>query len=67
MSDGEIVHLDSYQALETLMERDYKTDKFIFAMFLDDSHMSTYISENLNDMELCYLIKILEETRMGLA
>lgn len=61
------IELDSCQTLETLFKRDYDTSKFLVAMFLDgDSSTSTYISGDLSDIELTYLIQHLKDRREAL-
>lgn len=60
-----VVELDSAQTLETLFKRDYGSTKFAIAVYLDgkDQELATYISDDLDDMELCYLIDSLQERR----
>lgn len=62
----EIKHLDSHQSLETLFKRDYDTDKFIICAVLPGDKYSTYISGELNDVELTYLIQCLKDRRRAM-
>jgi len=59
---AEIIDLDSIGSLERIFNRDYCSSKFVIACYLDDGQekLATYISENINELELCYLISELE-------
>ena len=63
-----IIDLDSIGSLERIFNRDYNSSKFIIACYLDDKQeqLASYISADLSDIELCYLIAELERRRMEL-
>lgn len=60
-----VINLDSHGSLERIFKRDYDSTKFVIAAYLDDDNkkLASYISHELNDMELCYLISELERRR----
>tara|TARA_R110000868_G_scaffold411262_1_gene702566 strand:+ start:650 stop:856 length:207 start_codon:yes stop_codon:yes gene_type:complete len=61
-----IVELDSFQSLENIMERDYKTNKFVVSCYLENGNLMSHISDGMTDMELCYLIENLKDRRRAI-
>ncbi len=63
-----IVVLDEYrvQKLETIFKRDLNSTRFVTAIYIEDDKLATYISDDISDMELCYLISELERRRREL-
>jgi hypothetical protein len=60
-----IKNLDSVGSLERIFNRDYNSQKFVIACYLDNknNNLATYISDDLTDMELTYLIQTLKDRR----
>ena len=60
---NKVVELDSFQTLEKLFERDYKTDKFMISIIVkdenDEDEYRTHISDNLNARDINYISGIL--------
>lgn len=61
-----IVELDSFQTLEDIFKRDYGSTKFVVTCYLENGNLSSYISSDLTDMELCYLIENLKDRRRAI-
>ena len=55
-----IVELDSIGSLERIFNRDYNSSKFVIACYLNESQLASYISSEISEMELCYLISELQ-------
>jgi hypothetical protein len=60
---AEVEHLDSHGSLERLVKRDYKSDKFIVGVVLGEGIFSTYISSAVGEVELVYMIQMLQDRR----
>jgi hypothetical protein len=65
---NKIIDLDGAGSLERIFNRDYNSTKFVIACYLDSSNekLASYISEDLDDIELCYLVQELERRRREL-
>ena len=57
-----IINLDSIGSLERIFNRDYNSSKFVIACYLDNENKSlaSYISDDIDEIELCYLISELQ-------
>lgn len=60
-----VSYLDSAGSLERIFNRDYSSSKFVMACYLDDDNgnLSSYISGEMNAMELTFLISELERRK----
>jgi len=66
MSKSNIFHLDDVGSIERFCKRDFNSKKLVVSCYVDDEQekLFSYISPDLDDIELCYLIKELERRRM---
>lgn len=59
-----VINLDDYRGLEEIVRRQFGSEKFVFAVINEEfGTVTSYISPDNSDLESCYLIDSLKETR----
>ena len=59
-----VISIDEYLTIKTIINRDFGSKKFIFTILTDDNEsVITYISDDLNDFEVINLIQSLTDHR----
>lgn len=53
---------EEVQDVSEVVKKQFNTDKYVIGVMNDDNCI-TYISNNIGDMELCYLIDTLRQRR----
>lgn len=56
-----VIDINEFKAIEKII-KDRLGDKFVIA-YMDGTNCSTYISEGVTDMELCYMADTLNDRR----
>lgn len=57
-----IEKLDYHRSIDEVVRRDTGCDRFVLVA-INDTQFSTYVSENIEDMQLVYIIQMMKDAR----
>lgn len=61
-----IINIDDYIPVERVIERDFKSKRFIIVVLDDYNQLSSYVPIDLSEMEMLYMIQALKDRHKDL-
>lgn len=58
-----VISLDEFKKIENVLKEKLKAKHIVICAVRDDGLMSTYIEEDITDIDLVYMIQILQDRR----